>query len=114
MEPEIHYRTHKRPPPVPIRRQTYPVPTTPSSRSILILSSHLRLGLPNILLPSGFPTKTLCTPLPVYSEKNVLQGYSDLRKCNEAEQKVSVALQCALDIAVRIKLNYIWKKILML
>ena len=30
----------------------------------LILSSHLRLGLPNGLFPSGFPTKTLCTTLP--------------------------------------------------
>ena len=32
--------------------------------SILILSSHLRLGLPIGLFPSGFPTRTLCTPLP--------------------------------------------------
>ena len=41
-------------------------PQTPptSWRSILILSSHLRLGLPNGLFPSGFPTRTLCTPLP--------------------------------------------------
>ena len=33
-------------------------------RRILILSSHLRLGLPNGLFPSGFPTRTLYTPLP--------------------------------------------------
>ena len=35
-----------------------------SRRSILILSSHLSLGLPNGLFPSGFPTRTLCTRLP--------------------------------------------------
>jgi len=35
-----------------------------SSRSILILSTHLRLGLPSVLLPSGFPIKTLHTPSP--------------------------------------------------
>ena len=38
-----------------------PHPTT--CRFILILSFHLRLGLPNSLFPTGFPTKTLYTPL---------------------------------------------------
>ena len=39
----------------------YPHPT--SWRSILILSTHLHLGLPSGLLPSGFPSNTLYTPL---------------------------------------------------
>ena len=40
----------------------YPHPT--SWRSSLILSTHLCLGLPSGLLPSGFPTKILYTPFP--------------------------------------------------
>ena len=40
----------------------YPHPT--SWRSVLILSTHLHLGLPTGLFPSGFPSKTLYTPSP--------------------------------------------------
>ena len=38
-------------------------PHTTSWRSSLILSSHLCLGLPGALFPSGFPTETLYIPL---------------------------------------------------
>ena len=38
-------------------------PHSTSVRSILLLSTHLRLGLPSGLFPSGFHTKTLYTPL---------------------------------------------------
>ena len=63
--PTVHYRVHKCLPPVPILSQI--IQSVPlhliSWRSILISSSHLRLGLPSSLFPSGFPTKTLYTPL---------------------------------------------------
>ena len=62
-KPEVHYHIHKRLPPVPILSQINPVraPHPTSWRSIVILSLHLRLGLPNCLFSSYFPSKTRCT-----------------------------------------------------
>ena len=65
--PKVHYRNHKCPQPVPILSQLDPVQTTTShflKIHLNILSSHLRLGLPSGLFPSGFRTETLYTPLP--------------------------------------------------
>ena len=50
--PEVHYCSHKR------SIQSMP-PHPTSCISILILSSHPRLGLVSALFLSGFPTKTL-------------------------------------------------------
>ena len=45
-------------------RSIQSIPPNPTSwKSILILSSHLSLGLPSCLFPSCFPTKTPYTPL---------------------------------------------------
>jgi hypothetical protein len=75
--PKVHYHIHKCPPPVPILSQLDPVhtPYPTSRRSILILSSHLRLGLPSSLFPSGFPIKILYTPLSnvlKHKQKNII------------------------------------------
>ena len=63
--PKVHYRSHKRPPPLSILGQPNPV-HIPTSHLLQIhpnIIHHLRLGLPSGLFPSGFPNKTLYTPL---------------------------------------------------
>jgi len=61
---KVHCRVYKSPPCVPILSHIQSMPPHPTSwRSILILSSHLSVGLTSGLFPSGFHTKTLYTTL---------------------------------------------------
>jgi len=66
--PKVHYYIHKCTPPVPILCQMDPVqvPTSHVWKSILILSTHLRLGLPNDSIPQVSPPKP-CIHRPSHS-----------------------------------------------
>jgi hypothetical protein len=59
--PEVHYRVQNSPLLVPILNQINPLHTIPSTplKCILILSIHVRFGLPSGLFPSNFPTNIL-------------------------------------------------------
>ena len=63
--PKVHYRIHEWRTPVHILSHLDPVhaPHPTYCRSIFILTSHPRLGLPSDILPSCFPNNTLYTPL---------------------------------------------------
>ena len=58
---KVHYHIYKCPTPIPTLSQINPVHAVHSTswRSSSVLSSHLCLGLPSGLFPSGFHTKTL-------------------------------------------------------
>ena len=63
--PNVHYRTHKRPPTVSILGQPSPV-HIPTSQLLEIHPNIIHPSTPRSpsgLLPSGFPTNTLYTPL---------------------------------------------------
>ena len=74
-----------------------PQPPPTSWRSILILSSHLRLGLPNGLFCSGFPTRTLCTNFPSHI-RATLPTYT-YRKIKNLEWNSVIRLTLGLQLS---------------
>ena len=60
---KVHYRIHKGPPTVHTRSIQSTTTHSTSWRFILILLFHLCLSLQSGIFPSGFPTKSLSTPL---------------------------------------------------
>jgi len=64
---KVHYRSHKCPLPIHIFSQLDPV-HTPTSH-FLVLSSHLRVGLPSDLFPSSFPLKN-----PIYASPLLIRS----------------------------------------
>ena len=64
-KPKVHYRTHKRPPPISVPGQPNPI-HLPTSHFMEIhpnITHPSTPRTPSDLFPSGFPTKNLYTPL---------------------------------------------------
>jgi hypothetical protein len=105
--PKVHCLIHKCPPSVPFLSQLNPVRNSSShfQNIILILSSHLRLGLTSDLFPSGFthqnpvyPTPlphTCYIPCPAHSSRTILgEGYksSSSLLCSFLHSPVTLSL----------------------
>ena len=70
--PEVHYRTHKRPPTVSILSQLQPVPTTPSH----FLKIHIKIILPSM---SWSPQ---CSPSLRFPHQNLVHTSPFLHTCH--------------------------------
>ena len=114
--PKVHYSIHKCPSPgLSWARSIHSIPPYPTSwRSILILSFPLCLGLPSGLFPSGFPTKTLYTPLlfPIRATcptHLILVFFLTQTKFGEEYRSLSSSLCSLVWIIIALYYSLFWK-----
>ena len=82
----------------------YPHPT--SCRSILILSTHLRLGLPSGLFPFGFPTKTLYSHYIIWTIKTRNTRWAGNVTSMEHKRNVYKLLFAHLEVKIVKNFNF--------
>ena len=95
--PKLHYRTHKRPPPVPILSQPHPVPTN--------LPHSLKIHL-NIILPSTSwsPQWSLSLRFP---HQNLVHNTPFLHTCHMTRQSHHSQFYHPLNIGWRVVYQYL-------
>ena len=123
--PKVHYRTHKRQPPVPIPSQLHPVPTTPSH----FLKIHFNIILPSMSwspqwsLSLKFPNQNLVhtslflhtchMPRPSHSSRFYHRHiyyfpYLFAQNCNECDCKNMLPTKKNILGYSRLPQRYIW------
>jgi len=117
--PKVHHCFYKSPSPIPILSQINPVhaPHPTSWRTILILSSHLCLGLKVVSSPHVSPPNPVCTPplpshrehTPAYRLLQLLCTYSPLHLMHWWSHHNTVYRRWQYDLSIFLPNSTPWR-----